>query len=71
MIDEYGFVRLNGRKKDMIVLPNGQNVFPEDVEDVLRQHEDVKDTTVLGMEVEDSVQVHAVVIMQEENSGIA
>ena len=71
LIDEYGFVRLNGRKKDMIVLPNGQNVFPEDVEDVLRQHEDVKDTTVLGMEVEDSVQVHAVVIMQEENSGIA
>ncbi len=31
-----GELRLLGRKKEMIVLANGQNVFPQDVEDVLR-----------------------------------
>ncbi len=35
-LDEKGRLVLHGRKKDMIVLPNGFNVFPEDVENALR-----------------------------------
>jgi long-chain acyl-CoA synthetase len=34
--DEAGRLILMGRKKDMIVLPNGLNVYPEDVENALR-----------------------------------
>jgi long-chain acyl-CoA synthetase len=35
-LDERGRLVLSGRKKDMIVLPNGFNVYPEDIENVLR-----------------------------------
>jgi long-chain acyl-CoA synthetase len=34
--DESGHLILMGRKKDIIVLPNGLNVYPEDVENALR-----------------------------------
>ncbi len=34
--DEAGNLRLMGRKKDIIVLPNGLNVYPEDIENALR-----------------------------------
>jgi len=35
-LDEAGRLHLHGRKKDIIVLPNGFNVFPEDIENALR-----------------------------------
>ena len=35
-LDERGRLVLHGRKKDIIVLPNGFNVFPEDLENALR-----------------------------------
>ena len=34
--DARGRLVLSGRKKDMIVLPNGFNVYPEDIENALR-----------------------------------
>ena len=35
-LDEQGRLHLHGRKKDIIVLPNGFNVYPEDLENALR-----------------------------------
>jgi long-chain acyl-CoA synthetase len=35
-LDAQGRLHLQGRTKDMIVLPNGFNVFPEDIENALR-----------------------------------
>ena len=35
-LDEGGRLTLSGRKKDIIVLPNGFNVYPEDIENALR-----------------------------------
>ena len=35
-VDAQGRLHLHGRKKDIIVLPNGFNVFPEDIENALR-----------------------------------
>ena len=35
-LDERKRLHLHGRKKDVIVLPNGFNVFPEDIENALR-----------------------------------
>jgi long-chain acyl-CoA synthetase len=35
-IDRQGRLILSGRKKDIIVLPNGFNVYPEDIENALR-----------------------------------
>jgi long-chain acyl-CoA synthetase len=35
-LDAHGRLILSGRKKDIIVLPNGFNVYPEDIENALR-----------------------------------
>ena len=44
-----GQVFIRGRKKEMIVTPEGLNVFPEDVERVLNQLPGVRDSAVVGM----------------------
>ena len=39
--DEDGFLHIQGRVKDMIVLPSGQNVFPQDIQNILVKHPSV------------------------------
>lgn len=34
-VDEKGFFHLNGRKRNVIILPNGENVCPEEIEQAL------------------------------------
>ena len=64
-LDEKGFLRLNGRKKDMIVLPSGQNVFPDDLETVLKRHDAVKDAVVFGVPKGPGTEVHAAIIGED------
>src|SRR5450759_5918725 len=45
-LDEKGRLHLHGRKKDIIVLPNGFNVYPEDLENALRVA-GIRDSVVL------------------------
>src|SRR5580704_3557649 len=47
-----------GRKKEMIVTPEGLNVFPEDVESVLNRQPGVLDSAVIGTD-----RVHAALIL--------
>ena len=62
--DEYLF--LKGRKKDLIVLPNGQNVYPEDLELLLNQQPLVKDSVVVGApDRNGAVEVHAALLLDE------
>ena len=46
--DETGQLFIRGRKKEMIVTPEGLNVFPEDVERVLNGIPGVRDSAVVG-----------------------
>ena len=48
-LDAEGRLVLSGRKRDMIVLPNGFNVYPEDIENALRIA-GLRDTVVLETE---------------------
>ena len=48
-IDERGNIFLAGRAKELIVLPSGLNVWPQDVEDVLRSDPAVKDASLIGV----------------------
>ena len=63
--DEEGFLHIKGRMKDMIVLPSGQNVFPEDIQAVLTKHPHVTDATVVGLEKGLAVEVHAAIILDD------
>ncbi len=63
--DEEGFLHVKGRKKDMIVLPSGQNVFPDDIQAILTKHPEVKDAAVVGLEQGASVEVHAALLLEE------
>jgi long-chain acyl-CoA synthetase len=47
-VDEEGRLAVRGRKKEMIVTPEGLNVFPEDVERVLNRQPGVRESAVVG-----------------------
>jgi long-chain acyl-CoA synthetase len=47
-IDQDGNIFLAGRARDLIVLPSGMKVWPQDVEDVLRQQPGVRDAAVVS-----------------------
>ncbi len=63
--DEEGFLHIRGRMKDMIVLPSGQNVYPDDIQAVLNRHPGVTDSAVVGLPRGSSVEVHAALILNE------
>ena len=58
-LDSEGRLSIRGRKKEMIVLPDGRKVFPEDVETVLLVIPGVRDCAVIGPD-----QVHAVLVTE-------
>jgi long-chain acyl-CoA synthetase len=61
--DTEGRLFIKGRKKEMIVTPEGLNVFPEDVERVLNTIEGVRDSAVVGVAHGAEERVHAVLLL--------
>ena len=47
-IDEEGYIFITGRKKYVIVLQNGKNIFPEELEILINKIEGVKESFVFG-----------------------
>ena len=66
--DKDGFLHIQGRVKDMIVLSSGQNVFPQDIQTVLVKHPSVKDAVIIGLPKGTSVEVHAALILSDPDS---
>jgi long-chain acyl-CoA synthetase len=61
--DEQGRLFIKGRKKEMIVTPDGLNVFPEDVERVLDEQTGVRESAVVGAVDGAQERVHAVLVV--------
>ncbi len=61
-LDEDGFIFITGRKKNVIVLNNGKNVFPEEIEEYLYKIDLVSECVVVGRKgEEDNVVVTALI----------
>jgi long-chain acyl-CoA synthetase len=65
-LSEDGYLTLRGRKKDMIALPDGQKVYPDDVEAILIADDRIRDSAVVGLDGDGSgVRVHAVLLLDD------
>ena len=62
--DADGRLYIKGRKKEMIVTPEGLNVFPEDVERTLLELPGVREAAVVGIARESEERVHAVLVLE-------
>ena len=47
-MDKDGFIYIKGRKKNVIVLSNGKNVFPEEIETLVMQCDAIKECIIYG-----------------------
>ena len=65
-VDAGGHLRIRGRKKEMIVTPDGLNVYPDDVERVLNGVPGVRESAVVGAPVGASSgeRVQAVLVLE-------
>jgi long-chain acyl-CoA synthetase len=52
-IDEQGRLTITGRKKEVIILASGKNVYPEEIEAQYRQSQFVQEICVMGLTHED------------------
>jgi len=64
-LDASGRLLIKGRKKEMIVTPQGLNVFPEDVERALLAQAGVRDAAVVGISVDGEERIHAVLMLAD------
>ena len=59
-VGEDGFIRFEGRKKNIIIAKNGKNVYPEELETMLSRSDYVNECMVYGHEDEDGeTYIHA------------
>lgn len=65
-IDEDGFIFITGRKKNVIVLSNGKNVFPEELEMLLSDCDVIKECIVVHNTDDGKDQLHAKIVYKAE-----
>ncbi len=67
-IDNDGFIFITGRKKNVIVLENGKNVYPEEIEEVIDSIRLVSECAVVGRRAEDgeTIQITALIYPDTE-----
>ncbi|QCP59835.1 long-chain-fatty-acid--CoA ligase FadD [Pantoea sp. SO10] len=66
-VDSEGFIRIVDRKKDMILV-SGFNVYPNEIEDVLMQHEKVREAAAIGVPSDLSGEAVKVCIVKKDPS---
>lgn len=69
-IDKDGFLFITGRKKDMIVLKNGKKVFPEELELLINNLEEVEESFIYGLPEDNDkndVKIAVKIVYDEKN----
>ncbi len=68
-IDEEGYIFICGRKKSVIVLKNGKNIFPEEMENLVNKIEGVKESFIFGKkqsEDENDIKINVKIVYDKE-----
>ena len=65
-MDEDGWIRIVGRSKDLII-SKGQNIYPAEIENVIRQHPAVIDVAVVGLPDEEFTEVVCAAIVARKD----
>ena len=60
-MDEDGYIYITGRMKSVIVLENGKNVFPEEIEEYLGKIDYIAESVVIGRQDGDCVRLTALI----------
>jgi long-chain acyl-CoA synthetase len=68
--DEDGFLYICGRKKNVIIANNGENVYPEEIEDILNRNKFVLECMVYGEEDEKHDERIAALIVPDSSAFI-
>jgi acyl-CoA synthetase (AMP-forming)/AMP-acid ligase II len=69
-LDAEGFLYIVDRKKDML-LSGGQNVYPADIEEVMRRHEAIAEIAVIGVPSERWGETPLAVVVLHAGQGVA
>jgi fatty-acyl-CoA synthase len=69
-VDEKGYYRIVGRKKDMVIV-GGFNVYPREIEEFLIAHPKIQEVAVVGVPDHDLGELVAAVIIPEPDIEIA
>ena len=65
-IDKDGYIHIAGRKKNVIVLKNGKNIYPEELELLINNLPYVAESMVFGMPKEDDLVVSVKIVYNKE-----
>lgn len=68
-IDEEDYIYICGRKKSVIVLKNGKNIFPEEMENLVNKIEGVEESFVFGKkqsEDENDIKINVKIVFDRE-----
>ena len=68
-IDEEGYIYICGRKKSVIVLKNGKNIFPEEMENLINRIEGVEESFVFGKQMSEDkndIKIFAKLVYNQE-----
>jgi long-chain acyl-CoA synthetase len=65
-IDEAGNLFLVGRSKDLIVGPSGKNVYPDELEELYRHNDYIKELSIVGLPDEDGERIACLVVPDYE-----
>ena len=68
-IDEDGYIFICGRKKSVIVLKNGKNIYPEEMENLVNKIEGVKESFIFGKQQtddKDNIKIHVKIVFDKD-----
>ena len=68
-IDEDGYIFICGRRKSVIVLKNGKNIYPEEMEGLVNKIEGVKESFIFGKQQtddKDNIKIHVKIVFDKK-----